>query len=117
MLDRSLNDLQEALQWAKAEDSAIPPQRIIERAREILADIHDKVPRKYAVYLMPDGAIAIDTRGVGTDGALIVLHIDGTVCSSGEKDSRFWHIDRTGCNPMDDPDLLKELRELGNPVE
>ena len=112
-LEKSLNDLEEVLTLAEEEESPTPPQPIIEKARRILTDLHSKAHRKYMVYLMPDGAIAMDTRGVGTDGALIALNNNGTVCCSGEKDGRDWHRDYTDSNPLDDPDLLRELNELG----
>ena len=48
------------------------------------------------------GAIAIDARGVGTNGALIALNANGTACCSGEKDSRRIRVkngDTADCNP------------------
>ena len=115
-LEDSLNDLEEVLTLAKEEESPTPPQHIISNAQRLLKNLYSITPRKYMVYLMPDGAIAVDTRGVGTDGALITLNDNGTVCCSGEKDGRDWHLDYIDSNPLDDPNLLKELNELGIPT-
>ena len=115
LLKNSLNDLQEVLALADEEGSPKPPNQIIDKAEALLETVHSKAPRKYMVYLMPDGDIAIDTRGVGADGALIALNTNGTVCCSGEKDNHHWHLDYPDSNPLDDPNLLRKLNELGTP--
>ena len=115
-LKKAIDDLNEVMTLAEEEESPTPPDNIVIKAQSVLEKLYSKAPRKYMVYLMPDGAIAIDTRGVGTDGALITLNNNGTVCCSGEKDGRDWHHDYSDSNPLDDPVLLRELNELGKPA-
>ena len=115
-LKKSINDLNEVLTLAEEEEGPTPPESIVIKARSILEGLCSKAPRKYMVYLMPDGAVAIDTRGVGNDGALMTLNNNGTVCCSGEKNGRDWHHDYSDSNPLDDPVLLRELNELGKPA-
>ena len=115
-LESSLNDLKEVLSLAEKEESPTPSQDLITKAKALLEIVHSKAPRKYMVYLMPDGDIAIDARGVGTDGALIALNTNGTVCCSGEKDGHHWHLDYHDSNPLDYPNLLRKLNELGTPA-
>ncbi len=116
-LQRSLQDLGEALVSAQEENRITPPDRIVIKAQDILTSLHQKAPREYIVYLMPDGAIAIDTRGKKPDGALIALNTDGTMCCSGEKEGTDWHFDYDDPNSLPDSNLLRELRELGLPAD
>lgn len=109
----SLNDLKEALNSAAEEGGIIPPQHTVDQARTIIRGLHSKAPRRYSVYLMPNGAIAIDTRGRKPDGALLTVNEDGTVCHSGEKDGQRWHRDYVDQAPLSDPNLLMELSGLG----
>ena len=114
-LANSFDDLNEALKSAKEEGEAIPPRHTVVQARTIIRELHSAVPRDYSAYLMPDGAIAIDTRGRKPDGALVTVNTDGTVCYSGEKDGQKWHRDYVGLDLLSDPKLVVELCELGMP--
>ena len=114
-LASSFDDLNEALKSAKEEGEAIPPRHTVVLARTIIRGLHSAVPRAYSAYLMPDGAIAIDTRGRKPDGALFSINTDGTVCYSGEKNGQKWHRDYVGLDLLSDPKLMVELRELEMP--
>ena len=114
-LASALSDLKESLKFAREEGGIIPPPRTVVRARTIIGGLYSKAPRVYSVYLMPNGAIAIDTRGRKPDGALLTVTTDGTVCCSGEKDGRKWHRDYGDQDPLADPTLVVELCELGLP--
>lgn len=109
------DDLNEALKSAREEGGIIPPQYTVVQAKTIIRGLHSAVPRDYSAYLMPDGAIAIDTRGRKPDGALVAVNIDRTVCYSGEKDGQKWHRDYVGLDLLSDPKLVVELCELGMP--
>ena len=114
-LASALSDLRESLKSAKEEGGIIAPRHIVAQARTMIRELHSKAPRIYSVYLMPDGTIAIDTRGRKPDGALLTINTDGTVCYSGEKDGQRWHRDYVGRDPLSDQDLVRELCELGLP--
>ena len=111
----SFDDLNEALKSAREEGEPIPPRHTLVQARTIIRGLHSAVPRAYSAYLMPDGAIAIDTRGRKPDGALFTVNTDGTVCYSGEQDGLKWHRDYVGLDLLSDPKLVGELCELGMP--
>lgn len=114
-LANSFDDLNEALKSAREEGEVIPPRHTVVQARTIIRGLHSAVPRTYSVYLMPDGAIAIDTRGRKPDGALFSVNTDGTVCYSGEIDGQKWHRDYVGLDLLSDPKLVVELCNLGMP--
>ena len=114
-LANSFDDLNEALKSAREEGEAIPPRHTVVQARTLIRGLHSAVPRTYSAYLMPDGAIAIDTRGRKPDGALFTVNTDGTVCYSGEKDGQKWHRDYVGLDLLSDSKLVVELCELGMP--
>ena len=111
----ALNDLRESIDSAAGEGGVTPPQHTQDQAIAIIRGLCFRTSRIYSVYLMPDGAIAIDTRGRKPDGALLTVSTDGTICYSGEKDGQRWHRDYVGQDPLSDPNLLMELRELGLP--
>ena len=112
-LESSINDINEALTLAQEEDRPIPPQHIVVKALDILTNLHQKTSRDYFVYLMHDGAIAIDTRGPKPDGDFIALNINGSVCCSGEKGGQHWHLDYLNSNQLYESILIEKLNELG----
>ena len=94
-------------------DISAPSDEIVEKARQILINLHEMAPRTYRVYLMPDGAIALDTRGQKPDGALIALNTDGSACCSGELKRNDWHIDYSPNDTLPDEELVNELLKIG----
>ena len=102
-----MDNLAETLAWAEAEGNPVPPEHIAEKARYLLRKLNST---PYTAYPMPDGAIALDARGGGADGALIVLNLDDTVCYSGEINGVSWHREYSIVD-LSRPETLKELRE------
>lgn len=112
LLKSSLEDLNEALQAAEAEEFPKPTQQTVETAKHLLETLHARAPRDYAAYLMHNGTITIDTRGPGTDGALIILNADATLDSSGEQEGDHWHLDLPDSNPDNLAELIEKLNAL-----
>ena len=112
-LQDSLADLEEALENAANSGIPKPAPTTVAEARRVLEKIHKAAPRIYLVYLMPNGAIAIDTRGVKPDGAFITLDDDGAAYCSGEIDGKHWHKKYAKSQDLPDRPLLGELKKLG----
>ena len=111
-LQDSLTELEEALENAANSGITEPESATIEKARRVLEKIHEAAPRIYMVYLMPNGAIAIDTRGAKPDGAFITLDGDGTAYCSGEVGGKHWHKKYARSEDLPDHILLDELKKL-----
>jgi hypothetical protein len=112
-LQDSLTELEEALENAANSGIPKPEPATVEEARRVLGKIHEAAPRIYIVSLMPNGAIAIDTRGPKPDGAFITLDSDGTAYCSGEIGGKHWHKKYRRTEDLPDNTLLDELRKLG----
>ena len=69
---------------------AAPSRDHVDRVRQMLADLHRNVPRRYASYLMPDGQIAIDIRNTESkNGIFIKVGSDKTVtCLNDTQDNQ-----------------------------
>ena len=83
--------------------------QLIAKAHRVLEGLAAE-PGEYMLYPMPDGSLALDTRGEGTNGALIVLNTDGTVCCSGENRGKHWHLDYPTVAQIDYPTVLAHIR-------
>ena len=89
-----------------------PSASLVEEARRILWDMGSWNTGKCLVYLMPDGAMALDVRGVRPDGIFISLREDGTARCSGEIEGKVWRKPYASSRDVPDDDLLGELFKL-----
>ena len=96
-----------------AEEWGIPsPSRtLVEEARRIAWELH-KFAGEFSLYLMPDGAVAIDIRGKRLDGIFIGIKEDGSAHCSGELDGRVWRKPYLSSRNVPDADLLSKLYRL-----
>ncbi len=113
MLRNALTELREALENAPNAEIPEPEPAIVEEAQRILREIHRAAPRIYMVSLMPDGTIAIDTRGTKPDGAFITLSNNGTAYCSRETGGKHWRKKYARSECLPDRILLDELKRLG----
>ncbi len=113
-LQECLAELEDALETAAREGGLEPVEAIVQEARRFLEAICREVPRTYMAYLMPDGTIAIDTRGPRPDGVLITFNLDGTAYCSGEIDGKHWNKKYCSTANLPDHTLVDELEKLGS---
>ena len=99
---------------ATAEEFDIPAPStfLVEAARRVAWELRRDVPRSCSVYLMPDGAIAVDIRGKRPDGILIILMEDGSAHCSGEIERKAWRKPYASVQNFPDDALLDELSKL-----
>ena len=86
-LDDALLDLDQVVEEAREKDFEIPSQLVLDNSRRLLRDLFRISPRRFEVYPMPEGEVAIDGSGesgrwvilsCGPDGeALCLVGIDG----------------------------------------
>ena len=105
-------DLDGALNEAMEEGRSIPSSELIQRAESVIQRLYKTVPRQYSMYLMPEGEIAIDTRGTKPNGVLIILDELGRASCSGEQNQVFWQQNYVNGDQVPDGELLHRLREL-----
>ena len=112
-LQQSLIDLNQAVLSAGDSEIPEPNAEIVQEAVRLITDLHNHVPRAYMVYLMPNGSIAIDTRGTKPDGAFITLSADGSAFCSSRRKGKSWRQRYDESRMLPDETLLENLRSLG----
>ena len=85
---------------------------MVQEAIRLIRALHSQVPREYMVYLMPNGSIAIDTRGAKPDGAFITLTVDGSAFCSSRSKGNPWRQRYDASRMLPDETLLDKLRSL-----
>ena len=112
-LDEQLSDLPEA-----AAEFGIPepPTSLVEEVRRILWNLRSGTSVRCLVYLMPDGAVAVDVRGMRPDGIFISIRGDGSAHCSGETEGKVWRKTYPSSQELPDDTLLDELWRLRSGV-
>ena len=78
----ALRDLDEVRAEAEEEGFPVPTEAAFQNARRLLREMHAMSPRRFEVYPMPDGEIAIDaTNGRGSSVLLLCSSDGGALCS------------------------------------
>ena len=114
-LQQSLAELKEAVVAATESDILQPNPEVVQEATRLISALYEQVPREYLVYLMPNGSVAIDTRGTKPDGAFITLPADGSAYCSGRTKGEWWRQRYDVSTMLPDETLLEKLRSL-NPT-
>jgi hypothetical protein len=109
---RSLDELSEAVAAASESEIPVPDTDIVQEAARLIRALHSQAPREYMVYLMPNGSIAIDTRGARPDGAFITLSADGSAFCSSRSKGGPWRQRYEASGILPDETLLDRLRSL-----
>ena len=109
---RSLDELSEAVAAASESEIPVPDTDIVQEAARLIRALHSQAPREYMVYLMPNGSIAIDTRGTRPDGAFITLSADGSAFCSSRSKGGPWRQRYEASGILPDETLLDKLRSL-----
>ena len=91
---------------------ACPSESLVAEARRVAWKLRNDVPKSCTVYLMPDGAVAVDIRGKRPDGILIILKEDGSAHCSGEIERKAWRKPYPSVQNVPDDALLDELYNL-----
>lgn len=73
----ALRDLDEAKDEAREEGFPAPSDTALGDARRLLRTMHRMLPRRFEVYPMPDGEIAIDVPGDGGRSVILLCEPDG----------------------------------------
>ena len=89
-----------------------PSASLVEEARRILWELRSWTSGRCLVYLMPDGAVAVDVRGRRPDGVFISIREDCTARCSGEIGGRVWRKPYASSRDVPDHDLLDEIFKL-----
>ena len=112
-LEEQLSDLPEA-----AAEFGIPEPSasLVKEARRILWDLRPVTSVICLVYLMPDGAVAVDVRGRRPDGIFISIRDDGSAHCSGEIEGKVWRKTYPSSKELPDDTLLDELSSLRSGV-
>ncbi len=76
-LTEALRDLSEVIEEAKEEGYPIPNEIAISNAGLLLRKIYDESPRKFEVYPMPDGEVAIDVPNGKGSSVMVLCDSDG----------------------------------------
>ena len=71
-LTDALEDLDKAIEEALEEELPIPSQKLLDDSGHLLRRLYEVWPRRFEVYPMPDGEIAIDARN-GRGSAILLL--------------------------------------------
>jgi hypothetical protein len=111
-LQQALAQLKEAVATAAGAEIPEPNQEVVQEATRLIKALHNQVPREYMVYLMPNGSIAIDTRGTRPDGAFITLRSDGSAFCSSRRKGDPWRQRYDASTMLPDETLLQKLRSL-----
>ena len=90
-----------------------PSDALVDDARRVFGALYWKNSGACLIYLMPDGAVAIDIRGNSPDGILIRLKPDGSAHCSGEVGGKFWRKAYSSAGVLPDSTVLDELVKLG----
>ena len=93
-----------------------PSAPLNEEVRRILWDLGSVTSGRCLVYLMPDGAVAVDVRGKRPDGIFIGIRGDGSAHCSGETDGKVWRKTYASSQELPDDTLLDELWRLRSGV-
>jgi hypothetical protein len=112
-LDKLFEDLTEDAQDL---GNAGPSADLIQEAQRVLSVLYDRWAKAYPLYMMPDGAIAIDIRGTPPDGILIRLKQDGSAHCSGETRGQTWRKLYPRSSELPDATLIEEIDRLGPAV-
>ena len=94
-----------------------PSASLAEEARRILWYLRPWISGRCLVYLMPDGAVAVDVRGRRPDGVFISIREDGTARCSGEIGGKVWRKPYASSRDVPDDDLLDDLFRLRSGAE
>jgi hypothetical protein len=108
-LEEQVFDLQ-----VSAEECGIPspPNALVKEARRIAWQLHAQFAKDFSLYIMPDGAVAIDIRGKRPDGIFIRIKEDGSAHCSGELEGKVWRKLYSSSQDVPDEGLLSELYRL-----
>ncbi len=78
----ALRDLDEVRAEAEEEGFLVPTDAAFLNARRLLTEMYDLSPRRFEVYPMPDGEIAVDaTNGRGSSVLLLCSSDGAALCS------------------------------------
>ena len=94
-----------------------PSASLVEETRRILQELRPGISGRCLVYLMPDGAVAVDVRGRRPDGIFISIREDGTARCSGEIEGKVWRKPYASSREVPNDDLLDELFKLRSGVQ
>ena len=89
-----------------------PSASLVDEARRILWKLRSVTSGMCLVYLMPDGAVAVDVRGKLPDGIFISIREDGSARCSGEIGGKVWRKPYASSRDVPDNDLLDEVWKL-----
>ena len=116
-LSRDLDEQLSDLPGAAAEFGIPEPSTsLVEEVRRILWNLRSGTSVRCLVYLMPDGAVAVDVRGRRPDGIFISIRGDGSAHCSGEIQGKVWRKTYPSSQELPDDTLLDELWRLRSGV-
>ena len=105
-----MDELNEAVVTAAESEIRKPNPDVVQEATRLITALHTQTPREYMVYLMPNGSIAIDTRGTKPDDAFITLSADGSAFCSSHRKGKSWRQRYDASGMLPDETLLENLR-------
>ncbi len=89
-----------------------PSDSLVDEVRRIVWGLQTWTPKGYFLYLMPDGSVAVDIRGIRPDGIFISVKDDGSAHCSGESAGKVWHKPYPSSREIPDDALLDEISRL-----
>ena len=89
-----------------------PSDSLVGEVRRIAWKLRAQATREFSLYLMPDGAVAVDIRGKRPDGVFIRIKEEGSAHCSGELEGKVWRKPYSSSRDIPDDSLLDELYRL-----
>lgn len=111
----ALRDLDEARNEAREEGFPAPSDAALGNARRLLHAMYRMLPRRFEVYPMPDGEIAIDISGGPGRSVLLLCEPDGGALCSVNMDGAHRRARYSRMRGLPDGFVRDALAELGRP--
>lgn len=111
-LKAALTDLREAREEAREEGFSLPSGLAIENATRLLQEMYGILPRRFEVYPMPDGEIAIDAPGGYGRSVVLLCYSDGGALCSVNIDGNHRRARYSSADALPDGFLGEALAEL-----
>ena len=108
----ALTDLNEAREEAREEGFSPPSHLAIENATRLLQEMYSILPRRFEVYPMPDGEIAIDAPGGYGRSVILLCYSDGGALCSVNIDGNHRRARYSNADALPDGFLREALDEL-----
>lgn len=108
----ALRDLEDAGNEAREEKFPVPSDISIVNARRLLHAMYSILPRRFEVYPMPEGQIAINVRGGLGYGVLLLCESDGGVLCSVNMDGAHRRARYSDAHTLPDGFVREALLEL-----